>query len=218
MNLQLELYKFQREFWAKLPPDKAAILQGATQALAQDFQNRRPLRINDEAPDFTLPNSDGQFISLSEQLKQGAVVLSFYFGGWCPYCSLELRAYQGLMAKIKALGASLLAISPQTIESSHSTSLNNQLSFDVLSDQGCRIAGDYGIDFRVADPLQLLYRELGHALPDFNGTDDWQLPVPATFIIDRHRHIALAHIDVDYSRRYEPTDAIAILLSLFVEN
>lgn len=216
MNLQLQLHKFQNEFWAKLPPEKAAIIQGSTQALAKEFQNRRALRIDDKAPDFVLQNTDGQQISLYDKLNQGAVILSFYFGGWCPYCNLELRAYEGLLPKIQALGASVLAISPQTIDASRKTALNNALSFDVLSDTGCQIARDYGIVFEIPAPLKLLYTELGHALPDYNGTEDWLLPVPATFIIDRRRHIALAHIDVDYSKRYEPADAIAILLSLFV--
>ncbi|CAH2574437.1 putative bacterioferritin comigratory protein [Planktothrix agardhii CCAP 1459/11A] len=216
MNLQLELSQFKREFFQKFPPEKAAIMQGATQALAKEFQNRRALRIDDEAPNFLLQNTDGQQISLYDKLNQGAVILCFYFGSWCPYCNLELRAYQGLLPKIQALGASVLAISPQTIDASRKTALNNALSFDVLSDSGCTVARDYGVVFEISDPLRLLYTELGHALPDYNGTEDWLLPVPATFIIDRRHHIALAHIDVDYTKRYEPADAIAILLSLFV--
>ena len=201
---------------AKLPHEKAAIIQGLTQALAKEFQNRRALRIDDEAPDFLLQNTECQQISLYDRLNQGAVILCFYFGSWCPYCNLELRAYQELLPKILALGASVLAISPQTLDASRKTAIKNSLSFDVLSDSGCQIARDYGIVFEIPAPLKLLYTELGHALPDYNGTEDWLLPVPATFIIDRRRHIALAHIDVDYSKRYEPADAIAILLSLFV--
>ncbi len=216
MNLQLELSKFKREFLLKIPSEKAAIMQGATQALVKEFQNRRALRIDDEAPDFVLQNTDGQQISLYDKLNQGAVILSFYFGGWCPYCNLELRAYQRLLPKIQALGASVLAISPQTLDASRKTAIKNSLSFDVLSDGGCPVARDYGVVFEIPDRLKLLYTELGHALPDYNGTEDWLLPVPATFIIDRRRHIALAHLDVDYTKRYEPADAIAILLSLFV--
>jgi peroxiredoxin len=94
--------------------------------------------------------------------------------------------------------------------------INLEGRFDLLSDKHCQIARDYGIVFEVSDPLKQLYTELGHPLPDYNGTEDWLLPVPAIFIIDRQQQIALAHIDVDYRKRYEPTDAIAILLSLFV--
>ena len=218
MNLQLELYKFQREFRKKFPSEKVAILQEATQTLARDFQNRRTLRVEDKAPDFVLSNTRGQSICLSEQLNQGAVLLNFYFGHWCPYCNLELRAYQGLLAKIQALESSVLAISPQTIDASKKTALKNTITFDLLSDRNCQIARDYGIVFELPDSLRPLYTELGHALPDYNGTDDWLLPVPATFIIDRRGRIALAYINVDYTQRYEPTDAIAILLSLFVAN
>lgn len=218
MNLQLELYKFQREFRKKFPSEKVAILQEATQTLARDFQNRRTLRVEDKAPDFVLSNTRGQSICLSEQLNQGAVLLNFYFGHWCPYCNLELRAYQGLLAKIQALKSSILGISPQTVEASQKTAFKNAITFDLLSDNNCRIAHDYGLIFELPDSLRPLYTELGHALPDYNGTDDWLLPVPATFIIDRRGRIALAYINVDYTQRYEPTDAIAILLSLFVAN
>lgn len=216
MNLQLELYKFQREFRKKFPSEKVAILQEATQTLARDFQNRRTLRVEDKAPDFVLSNTSGQSICLSEQLNQGAVLLNFYFGHWCPYCNLELRAYQGLLAKIQALESSILAISPQTADACKKTALKNAITFDLLSDNNCRIARDYGIVFELPDALRPLYAELGHALPDYNGSEDWLLPVPATFIIDRRGHVALAYINVDYTQRYEPTDAIAILLSLFV--
>jgi peroxiredoxin len=216
VNLQLELYKFQREFRKKFPSEKVAILQEATQNLARDFQNRRILRVEDKALDFVLSNTRGQSICLSEQLNQGAVLLNFYFGHWCPYCNLELRAYQGLLAKIQALGSSVLGISPQTPNASKKTALKNAITFDLLSDNNCRIAHDYGLIFELPDSLRPLYTELGHALPDYNGTDDWLLPIPATFIIDRRGHIALAYLNVDYTQRYEPTDAIAILLSLFV--
>jgi len=216
VNLQLQLYKFQREFLVKFPPKKAEIIEDAIQALAKEFQNRRTLRIGDQAPDFVLQNIDGKLIYLSERLEQGAVLLSFYFGSWSPYCNLELRAYQGLLPQIKALGSSMIAISPQTPDASRKTALRNALSFDLLSDKNCQVARDYGIVFEVSDPLKQLYSELGHALPDYNGTEDWLLPVPATFIIDRQQHIALAHIEVDYRKRYEPTDAIAVLLSFFV--
>ena len=218
MNLQLQLYKFQREFLVKFPPKKAEIMQNAIEALTKEFQNRRTLKVDDQAPDFVLKNIDGKSIRLSKKLQTGAVLVSFYFGSWCPYCNLELRAYQGLLPKISSLGSSMIAISPQTLDASRKTALRNSLSFDLLSDKHCQVAHDYGIVFEVSDPLKQLYRELGHPLPNYNGTEDWLLPVPATFVIDRQQQIALAHIDVDYSKRYEPTEAIAILLSLFVSH
>jgi peroxiredoxin len=211
MNLQAALDAFRAEFINKFPADKAAIMQRATDALAKEFIERKNLNVGDIAADFTLTNAIGKPINVTEQLAKGTVILTFYRGGWCPYCNLELRAYQQLLPHIQALGASLIAVSPQTPDASLSTVEKNNLEFDVLSDVGSKVAQAYGIAFSLPDELRKLYTELGHALPDINGTDDWVLPVPATFIINQQRKVILAHIDVDYRNRLEPEAAIAIL-------
>jgi peroxiredoxin len=211
MNLQAALDAFRAEFINKFPAEKAAIMQRATDALAKEFIEKRTLNLGDIAADFTLTNAIGKPINLTEQLAKGAVILTFYRGGWCPYCNLELRAYQQLLPQIQASGASLIAVSPQIPDASLSTAEKNNLEFDVLSDVGSKVAQTYGIAFSLPDELRKLYTELGHALPDVNGTDDWVLPVPATFIINQQRQIILAHIDVDYRNRLEPEAAIAIL-------
>lgn len=214
MNLKAALDAFRAEFLTKFPPDKAAIMQRATDALSQEFTTRQPLAVGELAPDFTLTNAVGKEIHLSEKLKQGAALLTFYRGGWCPYCNLELRAYQQVLPQSRELGASLIAVSPQTPDASLSTAEKNHLEFDVLSDVGSCIAQAYGIAFTLPDELKALYTQLGHALPDTNGTDDWMLPVPATFVIDQNHRIVLAHIDVDYRNRLEPAKAIALLQRL----
>lgn len=137
-------------------------------------------------------------------MQEGAVILTFYRGEWCPYCNLELRAYQQILPQIKALGASLIAISPQTPDRSLSTIEKNQLSFDVLSDRGSLVAEAYKIAYQLPDELKRIYMQFSHALPDMNGTNDWQLPIPATFAISPYGKILLAHVDVDYRSRLEP--------------
>jgi peroxiredoxin len=211
MNLKTALDAFRAEFINKFPAEKAAIMQRASDTLAKEFIEIRTLNVGDIAADFTLTNAIGKPINLREQLAKGTVILTFYRGGWCPYCNLELRAYQQLLPQIQALGASLIAVSPQTPDASLSTAEKNNLEFDVLSDVGSKVAQAYGIAFSLPDELRKLYTELGHALPDVNGTDDWVLPVPATFIINQQRKVILAHIDVDYRNRLEPEAAIAIL-------
>ncbi len=117
-----------------------------------------------------------------------------------------------MLPQIQAAGASLIAVSPQTPDASLSTAEKNNLSFDVLSDVGSTIADAYGIAVELPDELKALYTELGHALPDNNGTYDWKLPIPATFVIDQQRRILLAHVDVDYRNRLEPTEAIRAIV------
>ncbi|MBI1395964.1 MAG: redoxin domain-containing protein [Betaproteobacteria bacterium] len=168
-------------------------------------------RAGDPAPDFVLPDAHGNDVQLSTRLASGPVILVFYRGGWCPYCNLELRAYQRELGAISARGASLLAVSPQTPDSSLDTSTNNELGFDVLSDVGSGVAMRYGLAFTLPDYLRDVYRARNLALPDYNGTDDWILPVAATFVIARDGRIALAHAELDYRTRLEPAAAIAAL-------
>ncbi|MBW4570916.1 MAG: AhpC/TSA family protein [Tolypothrix carrinoi HA7290-LM1] len=217
MMLKVALDDFRAEFLEKFPKEKAAIMQRATDALAVEFQTRQLLQVGDIAPDFYLSNAVGKKIRLSEKLKEGAVILTFYRGGWCPYCNLELRAYQKVLPQIDELGASLLAVSPQTPDASLSTAEKNDLEFDVLSDVGSKVAEAYGIAFTLPDELKALYIELGHPLPDTNGTDDWMLPIPATFAIAQNQRVILAHVDVDYRDRLEPSEAISALQKLLIQ-
>jgi peroxiredoxin len=178
---------------------------------------RRALKASDRAPDFRLPAARGGYVRLHDLLAKGPVVVSFYRGGWCPYCNLELRALQNALPEIKRLGAQLVAISPQTPDESLSTAERNELAFAVLSDIGSVTAKAFGIAFELAEELRPIYARSGHALPDKNGDDSWVLPIPATFVVDRDGAIALAFVDVDYRNRLEPTEIVAVLQALAKE-
>jgi len=214
MNLNMALDEFKHEFSAKIPPELAEILEQETNTLAEKFNSRKLLTIGDIAPDFTLPNATGKQINLQEYLANGAVILTFYRGGWCPYCNLELRAYQQLLPEIENSGASLIAISPQTPDASLSTAEKNDLEFAVLSDVGSEVAQTYGVAFTLSERLKNLYTKWGVMLPETNGTDDWILPVPATFVIAPDGRIILADFDVDYTQRLEPKQALEAIKNL----
>lgn len=211
MTLKTALDAFRAEFLGKVSADIATTMQQATIQLTQDYVSKPLLQVGDLAPDFELPNAIGEMIKLSDRLQHGSVILTFYRGGWCPYCNLELRAYQQILPQIQTAGASLIAISPQTPDESLSTAEKNQLGFDVLSDRGCTVAQAYKIAFELPDELKALYTQFNHALPDVNGTSDWQLPIPATFAIAPNRQILLAYIDGDYRNRLEPDEALSAI-------
>jgi len=174
----------------------------------------RALKAGDRAPHFTLPDSKGGIISLVGALRHGPVVLSFYRGGWCPYCNLELHALQAALPDFAALGATLIAISPQTPDESLSTAEKNALAFAVLSDTGSATTRAFGIAFNLAEALRPIYAQFGQALPDRNGDDSWVLPLPATYVIDRDGTIAFAYVDADYRNRLEPATITATLAAL----
>ena len=211
MGLKAELDAYRARSLERLGAEKAAVMRHATAALGDEFATRRLLKVGDPAPDFALPNAIGEEVRLADRLATGAVVLTFYRGAWCPYCNIELRAYQQALPRLEELGASLVAVTPETPDVAVDAVEKNELAFEVLSDVGSVVAKAYRIAFEFPDELKALYTELGHVLPDKNGTDDWTLPVPATFVIDRTGHIALADVDVDYRNRLDPADAIATL-------
>jgi peroxiredoxin len=168
------------------------------------------------APGFTLPDARGGDVDLHRLLARGPVVVAFYRGGWCPYCNLQLRAYQRALPDLHALGAELVAVSPQLPDASLSTAERNDLAFPVLSDVGNRVARAYGLVFALPDEVIAYYREhRKHDLTAANGPGHWELPVPATFVIARDGRIVLADVDPDYTRRLEPAAILEALEDLW---
>lgn len=214
MTLKAELDTFRSEFMAEVPPEIRDAMTSADMELAASGITQRAVKAGDQAPDFRLPDARGGHVQLSTLLAKGPVVVSFYRGGWCPYCNLELRALRNALPEIQQLGAQLVAISPQTPDESLSTAEKNQLEFPVLSDTSSATAKAYGIAFVLAEALRPIYTRFQHALPKKNGDDSWVLPIPATYVIDTNGTIVLAFIDVDYRNRLEPAEIVAALEAL----
>ena len=213
-TLKSELESFRAGFMSKVPLDVREAMSRADLALAASGVVEKALKAGDQAPDFALADTHGRTVRLSSLLKKGRVVLSFYRGGWCPYCNLELRALQQALPELRQFGASLIAVSPQLPDASLSTAEKNALEFPVLSDTRSEVAYAFGVAFDLADELRPIYTRFGHALPDVNGDAQWLLPIPATYLIEQDGTIALAFIDVDYRKRLEPADILATLNAL----
>lgn len=172
------------------------------------------LSIGSRAPDFSLPDYTGRTITLSEETAKGPVVLIFYRGLWCPFCNLELQAYQRIMNDITSVNAQLIAVSPQTPEHSMIIQQKNKLSFHVLSDLHNQTAEKYNLKYKLPEYAHELYRSLDISLDTFNGDSAWELPVPATYIIDKEGIIRAGNADADYKKRMEPKDVLHVLRSL----
>jgi peroxiredoxin len=167
-----------------------------------------------QAPEFRLPDVKGDLVSLTNLLRDGPVVVTFYRGGWCPYCNIQLRAYQAVLPQMADLGARLVAISPQLPEQSLSTEQADELTFYVLSDVGNQAARRFGLVYTLPEELRAALQSNNKALPGINGDESWELPVPATYVIARDGRIALAYIEVDYRKRFEPEALLNALRSL----
>ncbi|MEO0434124.1 MAG: peroxiredoxin-like family protein [Cyanobacteria bacterium J06656_5] len=209
-----QLADFQADFQSKAPQDAQATMAAATEALEATGIANQALTVNDKAPDFELPDATGKSVRLSELLKQGPVVINFYRGEWCPYCNLELRAFQNLLSEFKQANATLVAVSPELPDHSLSVTEKHSLEFAVLSDVGNKVSRQYGLVFTLDASLQPLYKGFGIDIPTSNGDDSYELPLPATYVIDQSGRIRYGFAEADYTQRAEPQDALAVVNEL----
>ena len=199
---------------APAPPEAPPVTPTAAPAPTAEEAAASALRVGDRAPDFALPDAAGRTVRLSERLAEGPVVLTFYRGAWCPYCNTSLRQLQEALPEIEAAGASLVAVSPQTPEGSAEMEQAQGLTFPVLSDAGNRVSRDYGLVFRVPEEVRERYQASGIDLARVNGTDAWELPVPATYVIGPDGTVRYAFVEADYTRRAAPRDLLDALRQL----
>lgn len=212
--LQDKINALQQQVLRGVPPETLALIQATDAVLADSGILERCLKVGAVLPEFSLGNANGKQVSSRELLSQGPLVICFYRGGWCPYCNLELRAYQALLPAIEAAGARLVAISPNMPDHSLNTIEKNSLGFEVLSDPGNVFARACGLVFTLDERLLPLYAQLGLDIPAFNGDDSYELPLPATYVVDQSGSIQLAFTDTDYSKRLEPESVISLLRNL----
>lgn len=199
---------------SRIPQEALVVMDAATAELAASEMMEASLQVGDTVPPFVLPDPTGNSVAILDLLAGGPVVLAFYRGGWCPYCSTELRALQSVLPELRQVGATLLAISPQTPDNSLSTVEKLELAFPVLSDTGNQVARSFGLVFSLPESLRGVYQSFGIDLPAANGDDSFELPVPATYVVRRDGKVVWRFVDPDYTRRAEPGDVLAALEAL----
>ena len=216
MKLRHEIKKFQRQFVAGISDEQLGTILLAAERLAESGIAGNCLQAGDRAPEFVLPNATGRLVSSRELLRHGPLVVSFYRGGWCPYCSLELRALEDTLDEIQQAGAQLVAVSPEHPDSALDTQEKNSLTFEVLSDAGNRVARQFGLVYELDRELRPLYQDFGIDIPARNRDQSYELPIPATYVIDTDGAIAHAFVDTDYTARLEPAEIVEALERLHI--
>lgn len=210
-SLTQQLADYKAGFIQRVPADRVAMMEAATADLKKTGIETRALRVGDHAPELVLPDATGRSVHLSGLWAAGPLVVIFYRGGWCPYCNLELRAWQQHLDRLGSLGGSLVAVSPQTPDNSLSTAEKNELAYPVLSDSALSAAQSFGIAFELPKSLIDLYASVGNDLPVLNGNGLWMLPIPATYVIGRDGRVLYAHVEADYRMRAEPEHVLRAL-------
>ncbi|TVZ08688.1 peroxiredoxin [Cellulophaga sp. RHA_52] len=171
------------------------------------------VNVGDKIIDFTLKNALGECTNLQSVLDNGPVILTWYRGGWCPYCNITLQYLQNSLPEFKKYGANLLALTPELPDKSLSTSEKYDLQFEVLSDVGNKVAKQYGLVYKLTYALSEIYQnKLG--LKNYNGDDSSELPITATYVIDAKGIVQYAFLDADYRKRAEISEIIDVLKTL----
>ena len=197
----------------RIPPEALDIMMEAAAELDAQGVGDNALKAGDMMPDVKLTDTMGNSTSSGAIYAEGPAIITFYRGGWCPYCNLELKAYQDLLSDITSLGATLAAVTPEKPDNSLSTIEKNQLSFPVLTDTGNNFAREIGLMFELPEKLQAVYRSFGMDLAALNDKCGWTLPIPATFVVAQGGTIILADVNRDYRLRLEPSESLAALKS-----
>jgi peroxiredoxin len=214
-TLEEALQNMREHVARQLPPAMHARLSAAIDELVLSNPAAGSLRAGQVAPEFTLPDTAGRRFTLSEGLRTGPMIVTFYRGSWCPYCDLTLRAYSKMIPQLRQAGAQLVAISPQRADAAvPNAAEHRQLDFPVLSDAGNRVAREYGLVYSVAAPMRALFADFGLDVPSVNGITSWELPVPATFLVTPDSRIRWAYVESDYRLRAEPQRLLQALANI----
>ncbi len=142
--LAKELKQAEEKFRKENGAESAAILTNFIDGMDYAAVKSRSLKMGEAAPDFTLCNATGRKVTLSEMIKKGPVIITWYRGGWCPYCNLALAYMQRFLPQFLEAGAELIAITPEKPDASLTTKEKHDLEFEVLTDEQNRVAKLYG--------------------------------------------------------------------------
>lgn len=209
-----EQFAQRKELIAKyVPPEAQAIHARAIYDLKASGIESKILHSGSKAPPFELTDQNGKVVSSPVLLSRGKLVICFFRGRWCPFCVGQLEAMQQILPQIHAAGGELVAMSPQTAQQNSFMADQHRLAFPLLSDTGNNVAGQFGLVYRVPEAQQTLYQRTFVNLAFVNGDNNWELPIPATYILDRDGSVLFASANADYTERPEPAEILRFLTS-----
>jgi len=209
-SLKTQLDAKKEAFELKADSVKKQIYREGLESVVKSGILEKAMNVGDVAPNFKLNNALNEPIELYQYLKKGKVILTWYRGGWCPYCNLTLHQLQVELHNFQVNGAHLIALTPELPDKSLSTSEKYDLKFEVLSDIGNKIAREYGVVFKLTDDVAESYNK-SFGLNEYNGDESNELPLAATYIINEDGKIIYAFLDADYRNRAEPSELTEFL-------
>jgi peroxiredoxin len=209
LNERMQRYRAEH-----MPSPEVGTKMGPALQEIEDSGRAPGLQVGDSAPDFELLAVDGSTVRLSDKLKEGPVVLVFYRGEWCAYCNMQIHALQESYGQVRALGADIVAISPQLPQRSDLAVERHGVQFAVASDEDFSVIEKYGLLIDVDGTYREAMTMMGRDLVQENADGSWRLPAPGTFVIDRDGTVVAVFSSPRYWTRMEPEEALEALRRL----
>lgn len=186
--------------------ERKQLFKEATQRLKETNIEKRALQKGDVFPDLDLGGK-----KVSTLVENGPVLFTVYRGGWCPYCVRQLKELNTNLNEFAKYKLQIFAIAPETEKETSKTKRKNDLSFTILSDKDHKILRSLNLVFKVEDAVVQEYKNLGINLENSQGNNNNELPVPATYLINKDRIIIYSFVDADYTKRAKVEDIVEAL-------
>ena len=203
-NFAHELERRQEVYFSAMSEEDVRLVREADQAMKDAFTYEDAIQAGEQAPDFDLPIAGGGRLNLASACRSGPVVVSFYRGQWCPFCSLEMDALAKVHGTLEKISTSLVAISPQSEAAASAMRDEHEVGFPMLIDREARVSERYGLLYELPAPIRPMSREMGLEPVRRDGSEEWLVPVPATYVIGEDQRMRYSFLDINYRNRLDP--------------
>ncbi|MGK0414431.1 MAG: peroxiredoxin [Polaribacter sp.] len=211
MTLYEQTEQLRKDVLARMPQPIVQNFKNDIHQLRVDKMKENALQVGDIISNSNLENINQNSVKLEEFLTSDFLILNFYRGGWCPYCNMELREYEKLKNDFQKINTNIIAISGEIPELASKTTDKNAISFPILTDVDANFMKSIGIVFALSEQAQKDFVGFGMDFKQINGNENFELPVPAIYVIDKNFKIVFVHFEEDYMTRLEPKELLNIL-------
>jgi peroxiredoxin len=212
-SLQDQLDEITSNTRRLVQPERLRISEQSVEELFATGIEDRILPIGAQAPEFALKDATGKLVRSTDLLAVGPLIVKFFRGRWCSYCSTELEIWRDLYPRIREQGAVMVAISPQTERQNDFMAGQHGLPFPLLSDRGNKVATQFNLTYTVPPQMVEYYRSILVNLSFINGDQSGTLPLPATYVINQSGKVVHAEAHADFRVRPEPEEVLAAAFS-----
>jgi peroxiredoxin len=191
----------------------AVTVDALVDRLVQSGAGTTAPKVGELMPPFLLPDEQGHLVGLEDLLGEGPVAIAFHRGSWCPYCRINIDALARAEEKIAVERRHIVAVMPDRQKFTRWLGADAKAPFPIFTDVDNGYATSLDLAIWVGDEMKQMMIGAGWNPSMSQGTDNWMLPIPATFVVGTDGIITARFVDPDYRVRMTIEDMVAALRS-----